>query len=316
MIPFIFLILGFLLLIKGADIFVDGSSNVAKIFKVPTVIIGLTIVAFGTSSPELAVNISAALKGSGSITLGNIVGSNIVNILFILSVTCLIKPLNIKESILKKEFPFLVFITLVLLLMCMDNGVDQISRLDGMLLLGLFIMFFINLIKTSLNNRPLASKYEENNSQENKKFFLLKNIIMTAIGFIMIVYGGDLVVKNSIIIAQILGVSERIIGLTVVALGTSLPELVTTVVATFKNENDIALGNIIGSNIFNILMILGVSSTISPITINKYNGFDIIILFLATVGTYIFFYGKKTVSKHEGIVLSIGYLLYMGYLLF
>lgn len=313
---FILLIVGFILLIVGANYFVDASSSIARIFKIPSMIIGLTIVAFGTSSPELAVNISAILKGSTNIAIGNVVGSNIVNILLILGITAIIKPVNLTTNTLKKEFPFLLISTLALYILALDifksGPISELSRFDGVILLILFCMFFYYLITSTIR----SNQSSENTKEEPiKKASLPKSILISILGLAGIILGGDLVVNQSVVIARNFGISERIIGLTIVAIGTSLPELVTSVIAATKNESEIAIGNIIGSNIFNILFILGVSSSIKALPVDSGNYLDIIVLVFATIITYILSITKKKVSRYEGTFLSISYIAYIAYIL-
>lgn len=317
---FLLLITGFIMLIKGADYFVDGASSIAKFFKVPTIIIGLTIVAFGTSSPELAVNINAILNNSNNIALGNIVGSNIVNILLILGITSIIKPMHINKNTLTKEFPFLILSTLVLFVLSLDiyskNGIKQLSKIDGLVLLILFIAFFYYLINSTVKSKIAIENTSNTEKSENiTKYYIYKSIIVTVCGLAAIIMGGNLVVEQSVIIAKNFGISERIIGLTIVAIGTSLPELVTSVVAAWKNEADIAIGNIVGSNIFNMLFILGISSWIRPLPIDSSSYFDILFLVFATIITYILCLSKKNISRYEGITLSFFYIAYIGYIL-
>lgn len=317
---FLLLITGFIMLIKGADYFVDGASSIAKFFKVPTIIIGLTIVAFGTSSPELAVNINAILKNSNNIALGNIVGSNIVNILLILGITSIIKPMHINKNTLTKEFPFLILSTLVLFVLSLDiyskNGIKQLSKIDGLVLLILFIAFFYYLINSTVKSKiAIENTSNTEKSQNITRYYIYKSIVVTVCGLAAIIMGGNLVVEQSVIIAKNFGISERIIGLTIVAIGTSLPELVTSVVAAWKNEADIAIGNIVGSNIFNMLFILGISSWIRPLPIDSSSYFDILFLVFATIITYILCLSKKNISRYEGITLSFFYIAYIGYIL-
>lgn len=317
---FLLLIVGFIILIKGADYFVDGASSIAKFFKVPTIIIGLTIVAFGTSSPELAVNINAILKDSNNIALGNIIGSNILNILLILGITSVIKPMHINKNTLTKEFPFLILSTLVLFVLSLDiyakNGIKQLSKIDGFILLVLFAWFFYYLINSTVKSkRTLESIPNLEESKGIPNHYIYKSIGLAVCGLAAIILGGSLVVEQSILLARNFGISERIIGLTIVALGTSLPELVTSVVAAWKNESDIAIGNIIGSNIFNMLLILGISSWIKPLTIDSSGYFDIVFLVFATILTYILCFSKKNISRYEGITLSFFYIAYIGYIL-
>lgn len=317
---FLLLITGFIMLIKGANYFVDGASSIAKFFKVPTIIIGLTIVAFGTSSPELAVNINAILKNSNNIALGNIVGSNILNILLILGITSIIKPMHINKNTLTKEFPFLILSTLVLFVLSLDiyskNGIKQLSKIDGFVLLILFIAFFYYLINSTVKSKITIENTSNTEEAENiTKYYIYKSIGITVCGLAAIIIGGNLVVEQSVIIAKNFGISERIIGLTIVAIGTSLPELVTSVVAAYKNEADIAIGNIVGSNIFNMLFILGISSWIRPLPIDSSSYFDILFLVFATIITYILCLSKKNISRYEGITLSFFYIAYMSYIL-
>lgn len=313
---FILLIVGFILLIVGANYFVDASSSIARIFKIPSMIIGLTIVAFGTSSPELAVNISAILKGSTNIAIGNVVGSNIVNILLILGITAIIKPVNLSTNTLKKEFPFLLISTLALYILALDifksGPISELSRFDGVILLILFCIFFYYLITSTISSNQSSENAKE---EPIKKASLPKSIIISILGLAGIIFGGDLVVNQSVIIARNFGISERIIGLTIVAIGTSLPELVTSVIAATKNESEIAIGNILGSNIFNILFILGVSASIRVLPVDNVNYLDIIVLVFATIITYILSITKKKVSRYEGTFLSIFYIAYIAYIL-
>ena len=281
---YILLIIGFVLLIKGADFFVDGSASVAKILKVPTIIIGLTVVAFGTSMPELSVSVTAALRGSNDLAVSNVLGSNIFNLLVVLGCCALVKPVAAKWSLLKKEFPFSILITIILLLVDSDFSIMKIldgnqgfvlGRWAGFLFLILFVLYIYATVKSALRSRAEAKDMEE---EEYKTMSPLKSGIYIVIGLIGIVWGGNLVVDSASNIALTFGWSQTFIGLTIVALGTSLPELVTSVVAARKGENDLAVGNVVGSNIFNILLILGVSSFITPITLDVTAVYDTIIL--------------------------------------
>ncbi|MEG0580410.1 MAG: calcium/sodium antiporter, partial [Niameybacter sp.] len=250
---------------KGADYFVDGASSIAKTLKVPTLIIGLTIVAFGTSAPELAVSVTSAIQGQNAIAVGNVVGSNIFNLLMVVGIAAMICPLVVKKSILIKEFPFTLLAAVVLFIMALDvvlgsGASNTISRTDGIMLLVLFGIFMYYLVEVALTARANASAEDEIESMP-----LSKSMILSLVGIAGIVIGGKFVVDNASIIAKAWGMSESLVGLTIVAIGTSLPELVTSVVAAKKGESDIALGNVIGSSIFNIFLILGVSATINPI---------------------------------------------------
>ena len=269
----ILLFVGFAMLIKGADWFVDGSSGIATKFKIPQLVIGLTIVAMGTSAPEAAVSIAAALKGNADITIGNIVGSNILNILIILGISALITPLAVAKSTIKVEIPFMIVVTLLLLGMGY-NG--TISLLEGIILLLVFLVYLGYLF--------LLAKNDKNKDEENiKDVSIWKALIWTVVGLVLIVYGSNVTVDAATKIAQIVGLSERFIGLTIVALGTSLPELFTSVSAARKGNADIAIGNIVGSNIFNILFVIGISSVIVPVPFANGFRFDTIIAVAAAV---------------------------------
>lgn len=310
------LVLGFAALIKGADFFVDGSSSLARTFKVPGVIIGLTIVAMGTSAPELAVSTSAALNGSNEIALSNVVGSNIFNSLMVLGVCALIRPIPIEQGIKKRDFPFCIAITLLLFLAVgipalgnisfgkttFADTVSEISIPLGIVLLLLFAGYITVLV--------LAAKKNKTDEPEKKPLPVWKALLLIAVGLACIIIGGNLVVDNAKEIAKTLGMSETLIGLTIVAVGTSLPELVTSVVASRKGENGMAVGNVVGSNIFNILLILGVSGTIHPIAVNLASVLDLGILLFVSVLIYIFCLTKK-ISRVEGGVMVLLYIATM-----
>lgn len=298
------LVLGFVMLVKGADWFVDGASNIAAKFKIPQLVIGLTIVAMGTSAPEAAVSITAALQGSADITIGNIVGSNILNVLIILGLSAVIVPIAVAKSTVKIETPFLVGISVVLLLLGLDG---TISLVDGLILIALFIVYLLYLLRMAKNNP------EE--QEETKPLKLWQAIAATIVGLVLIVLGSDFSVNAASEIARMLGLSERFIGLTIVALGTSLPELFTSVTAARKGNADIAIGNIVGSNVFNILFVVGLSSLVTPVPFASNFIVDTIVataavvfLLLATIKT------RKLVRWH-GIVMLLGYVAYFIYLL-
>ena len=307
------LIFGFLLLVKGADAFVDGASSVAKKFKIPAFVIGLTIVAFGTSAPELAVSITAALKGSNDIALGNVVGSNIFNTLVVLGSSAAITPIVVDKGMIKRDYPLSIFAALLLTILAADTiftktGVLSLGRIDGVLLLIAFAGFMIITVKASMAARNDAE-------EEIEAMPLVKSIIFIILGLIGIVYGGDLSVEGAKDIARFFGLSEAIIGLTIVALGTSLPELVTSIIAAKKGESDIAVGNVIGSNIFNIFLILGVSSTILPMTLSTSYLYDLGILIAVAVLTYLPIAKTKKVSRSMGIIMILAYVAYTAYLI-
>ena len=316
---YILLIIGFVLLIKGADFFVDGSSSVAKILKVPTIIIGLTVVAFGTSMPELSVSVTAALRGSNDLAVSNVLGSNIFNLLVVLGCCALVKPVAAKWSLLKKEFPFSILITIILLLVDSDFSIMKIldvnqgfvlGRWAGLLFLILFVLYIYATVKSALRSRAEAKDMEE---EEYKTMSPLKSGVYIVIGLIGIVWGGNLVVDSASNIALTFGWSQTFIGLTIVALGTSLPELVTSVVAARKGENDLAVGNVVGSNIFNILLILGVSSFITPITLDVTAVYDTIILIIASIVVYVSAISKREIQRKEGILFLVCYFAFFLY---
>ena len=252
-IDILLLILGFFLLIKGADLFVDGASSTAQNFKVSKMLIGLTIIAFGTSSPEFAVSMQSLAKGSTDMLLGNVIGSNILNILLILGIASLIHPIKIKDNTVKKELPLCLLISTLLVVLFLDiklaNGlVNEITRSDAIVILLFFTIFIYYLITLARRNKD--------NKEEKPRFSLIKSLVLVAIGLVGIIVGSNLVVNNASSIAIKIGLSERIIALTIIAFGTSLPELVTTIVSSKKGEQDLLLGNIIGSNIFNACVVL------------------------------------------------------------
>ena len=309
----ILLIVGLILLVKGADFFVDGSSSIAKALRIPSIIIGLTFVAFGTSAPEAAVSIIAGIKGQNDIAMGNVVGSNLFNLLAVVGICAIIKPINIERQIIVKEYPFSIVATLALVILSCDmffnNTVNSLSRSDGIVILLFFAIFLYSIITTALQSR-------ENNSAEDAqkpKYSMGKGILFSILGLAGIIGGGQLVVNSATSIAQSFGISEALIGLTIVAIGTSLPELVTSIVAAKKGESDIAIGNVVGSNIFNIFFVLGASSAISPINISGFNIIDMFIMVGVVMLVYLFCITKRSVSRIEGFVLTA---LYIGYLVY
>ena len=318
---YLLLILGFVLLIKGADFFVDGSSSVAKLLKVPSIIIGLTVVAMGTSMPEMSVSVTAALQGSNDLAVSNVLGSNIFNVLMVLGCCAVMSPVRADESILKREFPFSIFITVILLLLNSDFSVRKVlagdeffvlGRAGGILLLMLFGMFLYATVKNALEARKDSANEEED---EYKVLSPLKSAVYIIGGIAGIVWGGDLVVESASAIALTFGWSQTFIGLTIVAVGTSLPELVTSVVAAKKGETDLAVGNVVGSNIFNILLILGVSSVISPIRLEVSAVYDTLILIVVSILVYIMSLTKKEIRRGEGIACVLAYAAFFVYVL-
>lgn len=293
--------------------FVDGSSSIAKTFKIPPILIGLTIVAFGTSAPEAAVSINAAIKGSNEIALGNVVGSNLFNFLLVIGISSIINPMKVQKSTILKEFPFAILTSIVLFILCADvslqgSEIDVISRADGLILLSLFLVFLYYLIEMAIMSR-------DDYKDDGQKSSLGKSIFMSIIGVAGIIYGSEWVVNASSSIAIDLGMSKNLVGLTIVAVGTSLPELVTSIVAAFKNESDIAMGNVLGSNLFNVLLVLGISSSIRPIPINPAIFVDMIFLLIVTIITYVFAVTKKKVFRLEGVFLVCLYIGYMSYII-
>lgn len=298
------LIVGFVLLIKGADYFVEASSSIAKALRVPSIIIGLTIVAFGTSAPELAVSVTAAIGGNNDIAVGNVIGSNLFNLLVVLGACGVILPMKVK---LRWDYIATLLVAGILyLLIAFDL---ELSRADGILLLILFVVFIGLTIRDALINRI----------QSTEEFELLSTgrcILYIVGGLAAIVFGGDLVVDNASKIASSFGLSQNLIGLTIVALGTSLPELVTSVVASKKGENGLAIGNVIGSNLFNILMVFALSATISPITINPLSVQDTMILIVSTIVTLILCRRKNEISRMDGVVMLLIYTAYTAFIIF
>lgn len=314
-ISIVLLLVGFVLLVKGADFFVEGSSGIAKFMKIPSIVIGLTIVAFGTSAPEAAVSIIAGINGSNEIAVGNVLGSNMFNLLIVLGVSAIIKPVRIDGQIIKKEFPFMALSSVVLILMSFDivfgNGtVNMISRSEALILIMLMGIFLYSIVTTALRSRK---ENAANAEEEKPKHSMPKNILFTVGGLAGIIFGGQLVVDSAEKIALALGMSETLIGLTIVAVGTSLPELVTSIVAARKGESDIAIGNVVGSNIFNILFVLAASAAISPMSVNDQGLIDMLILMAISVIAYIFCVTNKKVNRPEGITLTAAYAAYLAY---
>lgn len=308
---YILLILGFVLLVKGADFFVEGSSSVAKLLRIPTIIIGLTIVAFGTSAPELAVSISASLSGSNDIAVGNVIGSNIFNLMMVLGLCSLLAPMPMDKKILNGDYLYAILAAVVMLLLF---GFDHdLSRLDGIILLIMFAYFMGKTVRSALKDR--AAGTDDDDEEEIKVLSPLLSVVYIIGGMAAIVIGGNLVVDNASLIAASFGLSETLIGLTVVAFGTSLPELVTSMVASKKGENGLALGNVIGSNLFNILFVLATSTTISPMKVDVLSTFDAI--FLIAVSALIWLMAKKDyqIGRMRGAIMVALYLTYTVYII-
>lgn len=298
------LVIGFVLLVKGADWFVDGASGVATKLGIPQLVIGLTIVAMGTSAPEAAVSISAALKGSADITIGNIVGSNILNILIILGLAAVIVTLHVAKSTVKYEMPFVIIVTALLMVLGLDG---TISLIDGIILLVFFVSFLGYLFRLSKN-----SEGEEAPEEHHKITSLPKALVLVLVGLVMIVLGSDLAVDAASEMARIFGMSERFIGLTIVALGTSLPELVTSVSAARKGNADIAIGNIVGSNIFNILFVVGISALIVPVPFSQAFMPDMLVAIGTAALLWILCLTRKKIDRVGGILMLVCYVLYFS----
>ncbi len=303
------LALGFVLLAKGADWFVDGASGIATKLKIPQIVIGLTIVAMGTSAPEAAVSITSALKGNADITIGNVVGSNILNVLIILGISSVIAILAVQKSTTWVDIPVTIGATVILLLMGLDG---TISLLDGILMILCFSAYLAYLFVMTKKSPPTEDAPSANTT---KKHFLLKSIIMTLVGLVAIVWGSDLSVDGATALAKLFGVSDRVIGLTIIALGTSLPELFTSVTAAIKKNSDIAVGNIVGSNIFNILIVVGVSAAITPVPFDKPFIIDTIVALVTMILLMVFCLAFKKLNRFAGIVMLCCYVGYFVYLL-
>ncbi len=306
------LILGFVMLVKCADAFVDSSSNLARAFGIPSIIIGLTIVAFGTSAPEAAVSVIASLKGDNSISLGNVVGSNICNLLLVLGCSGFVGSLTTNKKVVKRDYVYSLLSYLVLVILTLgfyiegaSNGI--ITRTNGLILLCFLAIYLYALI---------FDAKESVNEKEEKGKFKFRDIIFIVVGIAGIVGGGELVVYSAKNIASALGVSDDVIALTIVAIGTSLPELVTSVIAAKKGESDIAIGNVVGSNIFNIFFILGLASTVSPITFGMESIIDIIIMCFSGLIVYFFIRKNYRIGRIKGPILVLLYIAYALYVLF
>ena len=316
--PAILIIIGFVLLIKGADFLVEGSSDIAKRFHIPEIVIGLTIVSIGTSLPELLVSLNSATKGYSDMSLGNVIGSNICNLLLILGTSASIRRLKLKKETRYIEVPLCILYTIIFTLLC--NTSNMITRVEAVILILMFSAFIGYTVAMGIK----GEKYDEEApidedddvekaAKEKDPGSLWRNVIQILIGIVALKFGGDFIVDNSVIIAEFFDISEKIISLTIIAIGTSLPELVTSVVAALKGSSDISVGNIIGSNIFNMTFIIGVAALIKPITFNIEYNIDLIILFVASIGLFLFQYipPKNMMSKRNGVMYLAGYVAYM-----
>lgn len=305
----LFLILGLIIIVKGSDLLVDGCVNLAKFLRIPTLVIGLTVVAIATGVPEIAISITSSLKGSNGILLGNLLGSNMFNILFILGLIALLKPLLVKREIIIKNYLFALLSCFVLFVISYDvyfgDSVSNIiTRSEGILLLCFSGIFLYSTI---------LGVMDENRLKVERGEFKIKDVVDILIGILMVALSAEVIVNSAINISRWLHISEEIIGLTVIAVGTNLPELVTSVVAVRKGEIDMAIGNLVGTNIYNIFLIIGLASTINPIAISHFSFIDIIILAVVSVIVYMFIQHKKDINKREGIIMIAMYLVYIVY---
>ncbi len=303
------LVVGFVMLIKGADWFVEGASKIADKFGIPQLVIGLTIVAMGTSAPEAAVSITSALKGSAEITIGNVVGSNILNVLIILGLTAVVRAIAVQESTVKYEIPFTILITALLAVLGLAD--HTVSRVEGIILWVFMIVYLLYLLRMAKNGQSVTEEVEKADANEP----MWKLLVLVAIGVVAIVWGSDITVNAATSLAKIFGMSERLIGLTIVALGTSLPELVTSVTAAIKGKADIAVGNIVGSNIFNILFVVGTTALITPVTYSASFMVDSIVAVVAMVLLLVCVIPKKKLARPAGAVMLLCYVGYFIYLI-
>ena len=315
MITYILFILGFIFLIQGANFLVDGAASIARRFNISSIVIGLTIVAFGTSAPELIVNVFASTTGNAELAIGNILGSNIANILLILGISSLIHPLVAKNSTVWKEIPMSLLAAILLGVMVNDNFIDGddpsgLSRIDGIVFLGFFVIFMYYTFGIAKSDNS-----KEDNSIQS--FTLARSVLFVVLGLIGLTLGGKWIVDGALTIAKLLHMSESVIGLTVVAVGTSLPELATSAIAAFKKQSDIAIGNVIGSNIFNIFWILGVSAIISPLPFQESSTVDILMTIMTSLLMFIvLFVGRRnTIERWQGGILVSIYFIYITYLI-
>jgi cation:H+ antiporter len=315
MLIYILFVVGFVLLISGANLLVEGSASIAKKLNISSIVIGLTIVAFGTSAPELIVNIFASVQGNTEIAIGNILGSNIVNILLILGISAIIYPLATKENTVWKEIPLSLLAAILLGVMVNDTLIDGgtfsgLTRIDGIVFIAFFIIFLYYTF-------GISKVSGENTDLEIKEMSYMKSSLYIVGGLLGLVFGGKWIVDGAIKIAEGFNVSQSLIGLTVVAIGTSLPELATSAVAAYKKQSDIAIGNVVGSNIFNIFWILGLSAVINPLPFSKDSVIDIIMTIIASLILFlIMFLGKKhTVERWQGVIMILIYIGYVAYLI-
>lgn len=306
---YIFLLIGFVLLVKGADFFVDGSSGAARLLGVPSLIIGLTIVAMGTSAPEAAVSVTAGLQGQNEIAISNVVGSNLFNLLVVAGVCGVIRAFPMDQELMRRDFPVNIVANIALVIFALSG---TITRANGLVLLAGLALYLAFVVRSALKNHAAGCESEE---EEVKKLSPLRCILFILGGLAGVILGGQLVVDSAVAIAESWGLSQTFIGLTIIAMGTSLPELVTSIAAARKGDSGLALGNVIGSNIFNILFILGISSSISPIAVNQGALVSTVLLLLVTGGLFVWCRVKGWVSRKAAGICVAGYLAYTGMLL-
>jgi len=318
-IPILLIISGFILLIKGADFLVDGASNVAKRFHIPEIIIGLTVISIGTTMPELFVSITSALDGYPDMAVGNAVGSCIANLLLILGTSSVIQSIKFEKETKVLDIPICLLVSIIFVIIC--NIGQNVTRIDGFILITLFVLFIAYLIVRGLKAQKESKEEDKetfDNTTKKSKMFIIKNIFFIAIGIILLKFGGDFTVDNAVIVAKQLGLSDKIIGLTILAIGTSLPEFVTCVSAAVKGKTDIAIGNILGANILNLLLITGVAGAIKPIVYNTSYNIDMIFLIIGTALLTIFPFipPKNEMSRMNGVIYVLMYVGYMASLFF
>ena len=316
------LAVGFAFLVKGADFFVEGSSSIAKKLKVPPIIIGLTIVAMGTSLPETAVSVTASLVQNNELAVSNVVGSNIFNLMFVIGVCSILTPIMVQKATVVRDIPLSLGCALFLLVLGISGLGDKagmtLGYADGVIFLIVFAGYIFTMVRSAMKARAAGQKIEIEGVEEcdnMKELSYGKSILFLIVGAAAIAFGGDLTVDTASRIAIELGMSQTLVGLTIVSIGTSLPELVTSVVAARKNEVDMAVGNAVGSNIFNILMVLGISSAISPVALIRENIIDIVLLMVFSVMVWIFAGTRKKIERKEGIIMVVVYLVYCGYII-
>ena len=316
------LAVGFAFLVKGADFFVEGSSSIAKKLKVPPIIIGLTIVAMGTSLPETAVSVTASLVQNNELAVSNVVGSNIFNLMFVIGVCSILTPIMVQKATVVRDIPLSLGCALVLLVLGISGLGDKagmtLGHADGVIFLIVFAGYIFTMVRSAMKARAAGQKVEIEGVEEcdnMKELSYGKSILFLIVGAAAIAFGGDLTVDTASRIAIELGMSQTLVGLTIVSIGTSRPELVTSVVAARKNEVDMAVGNAVGSNIFNILMVLGISSAISPVALIRENIIDIVLLMVFSVMVWIFAGTRKKIERKEGIIMVVVYLVYCAYII-